>query len=96
MKLKEVKEFYKSVLGLEPTDEQKNYTGFSNDNTNFYVVEQGKCPGLMIEFAVEDRQTAMEHLKSNGCEIILWEGKDKDCHVRDPFGLIFNLTQKNN
>jgi len=25
----------------------------------------------------------------------MWEGKGKDCYMRDPFGLTFNLWEEN-
>lgn len=91
---KEASEFYKKVMGLKATDEKEFFTEFSNGSTQFFVVDQDKCPGLMLDFIVEDKEKAMEHLKANGCKIIQWQGKDKDCFVQDPFGLVFNLTQK--
>jgi hypothetical protein len=47
-----------------------------------------------LEFLVEDLEAARDHLIGNGCKIIKWEGKGKDCYLQDPFGVVFNLWEK--
>ena len=47
-----------------------------------------------MELFVRDLEGAREELLANGCEVIRWRGKGQDCHIRDPFGVIFNLWEK--
>lgn len=47
-----------------------------------------------MELFVDDLEKAKEHLLSNGCTILKWEGKGKDCYIEDPYGLRFNIWEK--
>ncbi len=48
-----------------------------------------------MEFCVDDLDVARDSLISKGCRVIKWEGKGKDCYLKDPFGMIFNLWEEN-
>jgi len=47
-----------------------------------------------MEYFVDDVEAARQYLESNGCKVIKWEGKGKDCYMRDPYGLTFNLWEE--
>ena len=47
-----------------------------------------------MEFNVDDLDEAKEYLLANDCTVVKWEGKGKDCYMRDPYGLVFNLWEK--
>ena len=46
-----------------------------------------------MEFCVDDLDASRDRLGSKGCRVIKWEGKD--CYLKDPFGMIFNLWEEN-
>jgi hypothetical protein len=51
-----------------------------------------KIPAV-LEVTVESVQKAKENLKKKGCEIIKDEPEFPRCYVKDPNGLIYNLTE---
>jgi hypothetical protein len=48
--------------------------------------------GPVLEVTVENVADAKVRLVKNGCEIVKDEPDFPRCYVRDPFGLIYNLT----
>ena len=50
----------------------------------FYVIKHSNRTGRVLEFLVDDLEAARDHLIGNGCKIIKWEGKGKDCYLQDP------------
>ena len=90
--LKAARDFYENVMELElftSTDEQ---LVFKTNDSFFYVVRDLDRTGTVLEFYVDDLDVAKDRLVSKGCQIIKWEGKD--CYLRDPFGMIFNLWEE--
>ena len=55
-------------------------------------IERGPALGPVLEVTVEDVEEAKSRLVRNGCEIIKDEPDFPRCYIRDPFGLIYNLT----
>jgi hypothetical protein len=47
-----------------------------------------------MEIVVDNLEEAKQHLLDNGFAIVRWEGKGKDCYVKDPFGMIFNVWEE--
>jgi len=92
---KAAEEFYEKVMGMSVTKKEAGFTEFANDSIKFYVADQNKCPGLMLDFVVDDQESAVSYLKEKGCQVIEWKGKGQDCFMRDPYGLVFNLWQRN-
>jgi catechol 2,3-dioxygenase-like lactoylglutathione lyase family enzyme len=88
---KNAEEFYEKVMGMKIAKKESEYTEFSSGDTKFYVANQNKSPGLMLDFVVDNQEAAMSYLKENGCEVIEWKGKGQDCFMKDPFGLVFNI-----
>ena len=59
------------------------------------VIHDSDWTGTVLEFCVDNLDVAKERLVSKGCQIIKWEEKGKDCYLKDPFGVIFNLWEEN-
>jgi hypothetical protein len=55
-------------------------------------VERGVALGPVLEVKVKNIEEARDRLVRNGCEIIKDEPDFPRCYVKDPFGLIYNLT----
>ena len=46
-----------------------------------------------MELFVEDLEQARDELLAQGCEVVRWRGKGRDCYIRDPFGVTYNLWE---
>jgi len=55
--------------------------------------ERGPLLGPVLEVAVDNVEEAKLRLTNNGCEIVNDEPEFPRCYVKDPFGLIYNLTK---
>ena len=81
--------FYVEQLGFQVTGETPMLS-LHGKNINLFI-ERGPALGPVLEVTVRSVEEAKARLVKNGCMIV----KDDDfprCYVRDPFGLINNLT----
>jgi len=85
--------FYSEVLKLHVKNDTGKEIEFKSGNSCFYIMKS-KTNNIVLEFFVNDLESAKIHLVNNGCKIIKWEGKGKDCYMEDPFGLVFNLWEE--
>ena len=79
-------------LGFEITDETPRLVSLHGDNINLFI-ERGPMLGPVLEISVRDVDRAKANLVSKGCEVVKDEPGFPRCYVRDPFGLIYNLTE---
>jgi len=87
-------EFYREVIDL-PLERKGDSGAMCQLRSGlFYVAENAEWQGLVEEYYVDDVELAKQHLLEKGCTVIHWEGKGKDCYMRDPFGMMFNLWQR--
>ncbi len=91
---KNAEAFYEKVMGMTVIKRESGFTEFSNESIKFNVADLNKCPGLMLDFVVDDQEAAVSYLKEKGCQVVTWKGKGQDCFMKDPFGLVFNIWQK--
>lgn len=82
--------FYVSELGFSVTAE-KPMLSLHGENINLFI-EQGPPLGPVLEVTVQDVEEAKQRLVKNGCEIVKDEPHFPRCYLKDPFGLIYNLT----
>jgi predicted enzyme related to lactoylglutathione lyase len=83
--------FYVEQLGFEITDELPEMISLHGEHINLFI-ERGPALGPVLEVAVANVEEARQRLVRNGCEIIKDEPDFPRCYVKDPFGLIYNLT----
>jgi catechol 2,3-dioxygenase-like lactoylglutathione lyase family enzyme len=83
--------FYVKELGFEITDETSNMISVHGPHINLFI-EQGPALGPVLEVTVENVEEAKARLIMAGCEIVKDEPDFPRCYVKDPFGLIYNLT----
>lgn len=83
--------FYVDQLGFTITDETTNMVSLHGDHINLFI-ERGPKLGPVLEVRVESVEAAKLRLIRNGCEIVRDEPDFPRCYVKDPFGLIYNLT----
>jgi catechol 2,3-dioxygenase-like lactoylglutathione lyase family enzyme len=88
---KKAADFYVQQLGFKISDEKTNMVSLHGRHINLFI-ERGPALGPVFEVTVDNVEHAKLRLVKNGCEI----GKDEPdfprCYVKDPFGLIYNLT----
>ena len=83
--------FYVVNLGFETTDEKPNMISIHGKHINLFI-ERGPALGGVLEVTVDNVKEAKVRLVKNGCEVIKDEPNFPRCYVKDPFGLIYNLT----
>jgi predicted enzyme related to lactoylglutathione lyase len=88
----EATKFYESVLGLSVTLRTETLAGFESGAFCLYV-EKGAEHGPVFEFMVTDMQAAKRRLIEAGCIVQEEDPSVPRCYIRDPYGLVFNLTQ---
>lgn len=90
----EAARFYSDVLGFPRRDGPGGIDEIGADPFTFLVTADAELQGPVLELFVEDVEAAREVLVAHGCEVVRWEGKGRDCYVRDPFGVTFNLWEE--
>ncbi|MGA7674706.1 MAG: VOC family protein [Rhizomicrobium sp.] len=83
--------FYIKQLGFEITDETPDLISLRGKRINLFI-ERGPALGPVLEVTVDDVEQAKRRLVMSGCEIVKDEPDFPRCYVKDPFGLIYNLT----
>ncbi len=83
--------FYVQQLGFEISDEKTNMVSLHVRHINLFI-ERGPALGPVFEITVDNVEHAKLRLVKNGCEIVKDEPDFPRCYVKDPFGLIYNLT----
>jgi catechol 2,3-dioxygenase-like lactoylglutathione lyase family enzyme len=74
-----------TITGREPMME------LAGERINLYI-EKGAPLGPILEVTVPDVDEARRKLVAQGCAVVKDEPEFPRCYVRDPFGLIYNLT----
>ena len=57
-------------------------------------LDPGVPLGPVLEFKVDDVQAMKARLVEADCEVAQEDASMPQCYIRDPFGLIFNLTER--
>ena len=84
-------DFYVKELGFEITDQKPNMISLHGQNINFFI-ERGPALGPVLEVTVKNVKQAAANLKKKGCQVIKDEPDFPRRYIRDPHGLIYNLT----
>jgi catechol 2,3-dioxygenase-like lactoylglutathione lyase family enzyme len=83
--------FYVDQLGFEVTDETPELISLHGGHINLFI-EPGQPLGPVLEVMVDSVEAARIRLVKSGCEVIKDEPDFPRCYIRDPYGLIYNLT----
>jgi len=83
--------FYVEHLGFEITGTMPHLISLHGEHINLFI-ELGLALGPVFDVTVDNVEEAKLRLVKNGCEIIKDEPDFPRCYVKDPFGLIYNLT----
>ena len=88
---KKAADFYVEHLGFEVTGEDPKMISLHGRRINLFI-ERGPALGPVLEVTVDSVEAARRRLVKNGCAVIKDEPDFPRCYIRDPFGLIYNLT----
>jgi hypothetical protein len=83
--------FYVEQLGFAITDENPQLVSLHGERINLFI-ERGPRLGPVLEVFVPDVAAAKARLVAAGCEVLKDEPEFPRCYVRDPLGLIYNLS----
>ena len=83
--------FYVENLGFAITDPNPGMIGLHGPNINLFI-EPGPALGPVLEVTVDDVREAVRRLVEKGCVVVKDEPEFPRTYVKDPFGLIYNLT----
>ncbi len=83
--------FYVDHLGFEITGEEPEMISLHGRHINLFI-ERGPALGPVLEVTVDSVEAARLRLTKLGCEVIKDEPDFPRCYIKDPFGLICNMT----
>ena len=83
--------FYVDHLGFEITGEEPQMISLHGKHINLFI-ERGPALGPVLEVTVDSVEAARLRLVKNGCEVVKYEPEFPRCYIKDPYGLIYNLT----
>lgn len=87
-----VAKFYVEKLGFTITGRHERWIDLHGENINLFI-EEGPALGPVLEVTVDDVGKAKQRLLASGCTVVKDEPDFPRCYVRDPYGLIYNLTK---
>jgi predicted enzyme related to lactoylglutathione lyase len=85
-------DFYVKELGFEITDNNPKMIGLHGENINLFI-EPGPALGPVFEVTVKNVKEARARLQKKGCQVIKDEPNFPRVYIKDPNGLIYNLTE---
>jgi len=84
--------FYVKELGFEIMGETANMIDLHGENINLFI-ERGPALGPVLEVTVKNVTEARANLVEKGCQVVKDEPEFPRCYVKDPYGLIYDLTE---
>jgi len=84
--------FYVEQLGFEVSDETPGLISLQGSRINLFI-ERGPALGPVLEVTVDSVEAVRRRLVNRGCEVLKNEPEFPRCYIRDPYGLIYNLTE---
>lgn len=85
--------FYVETLGFEVTGEEPNMISLHGRHISLFI-EQGPPLGPVLEVSVDSVEAAKRRLLAKGCKIVKDEPDYPRCYMRDPYGVLYNLTSQ--
>jgi predicted enzyme related to lactoylglutathione lyase len=85
--------FYVKQLGFEITGHGTQMMSLHGKHINLFI-ERGPALGPVLEVTVPNVDEAAQRLVDSGCEVIKNEPEFPRIYIKDPNGLIYNLTSQ--
>jgi catechol 2,3-dioxygenase-like lactoylglutathione lyase family enzyme len=87
--------FYRDVLGFTLLNRTERQLEFDAGALRLYVnLDTRPQPGFIPSLDVVDREAAREYLFAMGCKPVQIPSHPGLYYMRDPFGLVFDLVQR--
>ena len=86
--------FYTEVIGFENRSQDPELADLDASPLNIFIIEDDEVRGPVLELFVDDLEAARQELVANGCKVLRWRGKGRDCYIQDPFGVIYNIWEE--
>jgi predicted enzyme related to lactoylglutathione lyase len=84
--------FYVEQLGFEITGNDPQMMSLHGKNINLFI-ERGPLLGPVLEVTVADVEEAKRRLVASGCEVVKDEPEFPRTYIKDPYGMIYNITK---
>ena len=85
--------FYTKVLGFNDRSNDPQLADLDAEPLNIFIIEDQEISGPVMELFVDDLEQARDELVAKGCKVLRWRGKNQDCYIQDPFGVVFNIWE---
>jgi len=86
-------EFYVEELGFAITEKTPNMISLHGKHINLFIEKGPSLGGGVLEVMVKNVKEAKANLTKKGCQIVKDGPEFPRCYVKDPNGLIYNLTE---
>ena len=86
--------FYVEELGFEITDPNPRMLALHGKHINLFIEPGPPLGSGVLEVTVKNVEQAKRSLVAAGCIIVKDEPDFPRCYVKDPNGLIYNLTSR--
>jgi hypothetical protein len=83
--------FYVEQLGFEITGEEPQMISLHGPHINLFI-ERGPALGPVLEVTVDSVEAAKIRLQKSNCVVVKDEPGYPRTYIKDPYGLIYNLT----
>jgi hypothetical protein len=90
----EAARFYVERLGFQVTEETPELISLCGEHINLYIEPGPSLGAPVLEVTVDDVEEAKQRLVACGGIVVKDEPEFPRCYVRDPFGLVYNLTSQ--
>ena len=88
---KNAAKFYVDNLGFEITGETPRLVSLCGEHIQLFI-ERGPELGPVLEVKVASVEETKQRLARLGCKVVKDEPEFPRCYIKDPYGLIYNLT----
>ncbi len=80
-------------MGLTIVNRTEEMADLSGGDISLHI-EKGPELGPVLEIIVPDIDAAKADLISQGWSIVVWEGREGRCHIRNPAGILFHVIEE--
>ncbi len=85
--------FYKEVLDFQPLGPEAGMPGVETGAFRLFI-DTGPALAPVLEFTVPNVQATKSRILAAGGTVVREEPEVPRCYMRDPFGLVFNIRQR--
>jgi catechol 2,3-dioxygenase-like lactoylglutathione lyase family enzyme len=84
---------FEKEMGLIVVNRTDDVADLSDGKTNLHI-EKGVELGPILEILVPDIEAAKVELTSQGWSVVVWQGKEGICRLRNPSGTLFHIIEE--